>query len=166
MNTNTPIVKRAAWSYTIVQLLLMAGLMLLLWRGLFPYNFNLAMLYGALAYLAYSFASKATLLGHHRKGIEFIKSHSFCEAITEFESSYMFLSRYAWVDKYRFIIMLDSSAIEYREMALCNIAYSYIQLGDKDKARDYYQRALQENPDSDLAKGGIEYLAQERIIGS
>jgi hypothetical protein len=40
------------------------------------------------------------------------------------------LNRYAWIDKYRFIIMLDSSAIAYSEMALCNIAYSYIQLGD------------------------------------
>ena len=57
-------------------------------------------------------------------------------------------------------MLLDSSAIGYREMALCNIAYSYVRLGDKVKAREYYQRAVEEFPESDVATGGLEYLEQ------
>jgi tetratricopeptide (TPR) repeat protein len=140
----------------------MSGAVLLLWKLQFPDQFNLALIYGTLAYLTYSFGSKAILLRHHRRGIQFTNAQLFRQAISQFQSSYAFLNRYAWIDKYRFIIVLDSSAIAYREMALCNIAYSYIQLGDKGKAQEYYQDALQEFPDSHVAQGGLEYLEQEK----
>lgn len=52
------------------------------------------------------------------------KQQAFREAIDKFQRSYGFLEKYPWLDKYRFITMLDSSARSYREMALCNIAYS------------------------------------------
>jgi tetratricopeptide (TPR) repeat protein len=162
MSTSNSTVKRIAWLSTIPHLLLMSGLILLLWRLLFPGKFNLAMIYGALAYLIYSFGSKAIILRHHRRGIALTKARLFREAISQFQSSYEFLSKHSWTDKYRFIIMLDSSAIPYREMALCNIAYGYVQLGDTVKAQGYYQKALEEFPDSDLAKNGLEYLEQEK----
>jgi Tfp pilus assembly protein PilF len=54
--------------------------------------------------------------------------------------------------------MLDSSAIPYREMALCNMAFSYVQLDQKEKAEHYYRKALQHFPESDLAKSGLEYV--------
>jgi tetratricopeptide (TPR) repeat protein len=136
----------------------MLGLILLLWKVQFPHKFDLAMLYGALGYLAYSFGSKAILLKHHRRGINLSKFGLFREAITEFESSYSFLSKYPWIDKYRFLTMLDSSAIPYREMALCNIGYSYVQLGEKVRAKEYYQKALVEFPQSEMAKSGLEHV--------
>jgi len=136
----------------------MSGLILLIWRVQFPDRFRLALLYGALAYLVYSFGSKAILLRHHRRGIHFLKLGRFREAISEFQSSYSFLSKYPWIDKYRFLTMLDSSAIPYREMALCNIAYSYVQLDEKAKAQEYYRKALDEFPESDLAESGLEYV--------
>jgi tetratricopeptide (TPR) repeat protein len=158
MAGKTPIIRRIEWLYTFPHLLLMAGLILLLWRIQFLYRFNLAVVYGALAYLTYSFGSKAILLKHHRSGIRLTKGHLFLEAISQFESSYTFLSKYSWIDKFRFIAMLDSSAISYREMALNNIAYSYIQLGDKAKAKEYYHRAVEEFPESEMAKSGLEHL--------
>jgi tetratricopeptide (TPR) repeat protein len=136
----------------------MFGLILVLWKIQFPDNFNLAILYGALGYLAYSFGSKAILLRHHRQGINLSKLGLFREAIDEFQSSYSFLRKYPWIDKYRFITMLDSSAVPYREMALCNIAFSYVQLDEKVKAQEYYRKALEESPESDMAKSGLEYV--------
>lgn len=47
-------------------------------------------------------------------------------------------------------------------MALCNTAYAYVQLGDKVKAQEYYQKALEEFPHSDVVKTGLEYLKQEK----
>src|SRR5215203_2491197 len=101
MSVNLPVVRRIAWSHTIAQLLLMCGLILLLWKVLFPDNFNRAVVYGALGYLAYSFGSKAILLRHHRQGISLSKRGLFREAIPQFQSSYLFLSKYPWIDKYR-----------------------------------------------------------------
>jgi hypothetical protein len=158
MSANIPTVKRIAWSYTILHLLLMLGLILLLWKVKFPDRYDLAMLYGALVYLAYSYGSKSILLKYQRRGVTLTKLGLFRESITEFQASYSFFSKYAWIDKYRFLTMLDSSAVPYREMALCNIAYSHIQLDEKFKAQEYYQRALTEFPESSIAKNGLEYI--------
>jgi tetratricopeptide (TPR) repeat protein len=158
MNANITTVRRIAWSYTIPHLLLMLGLILLLWKVQFPDKFDLALLYGALGYLAYSFGSKAILLRNHHRGINLSNLGLFRDAIPEFQSSYSFLSRFSWLDKFRFLTMLDSSAIPYREMALCNIAYAYIRLDEKAKAQEYYRKALAEFPDSEMAKSGLEYI--------
>jgi hypothetical protein len=158
MNANIPTVRRIAWLYMVPHLLVMFGLIFLLWTVQFRNNFTLAMLYGALGYLVYSFGSKALLLRHHRRGINLSKLRLFPEAISEFQSSYSFLSKYSWIDKYRFITMLDSSAIPYREMALCNVAFSYVQVDEKSRAEEFYRKALEEFPESALAKSGLEYV--------
>jgi tetratricopeptide (TPR) repeat protein len=158
MSANIPVVKRIAWLYTLPHLLVMFGVILFFWKTQFPNNLDLAILYGALGYLVYSFGSKALILRHHRRGISLSKLKLFREAIPEFQSSYSFLSKYSWVDKYRFITMLDSSAVPYREMALCNAAFSYAQLDEKSRAEEYYRKALEEFPESDLAKSGLEYV--------
>ena len=158
MSSNVPIVRRIAWLYTLPHLLVMFALILLLWKVQFPNNFDLAILYGAVGYLIYSFGSKALLLRHHRRGIRLSKLKLFREAIPEFQSSYDFLNKYSWLDKYRFITMLDSSALPYREMALCNLAFSYAQVEEKSRAEEYYRRALEEFPESVMAKSGIEYV--------
>lgn len=136
----------------------MFGLILLLWKVLFPHRFDQAVVYGALGYLVYSFGSKAILLRHHRRGMNLSKLKRFREAIPEFQSSYLFLSKYSWVDKYRFITMLDSSAVPYREMALCNVAFLYVQIEEKASAEKYYRQALEEFPESVMAKSGLEYV--------
>lgn len=161
LSANIQTITRTAWLSTLPQLLVMLGLILLLWKVQFPSNFRLAILYGALGYLIYSFGSKAIALRHHRRGIHLLKRGLFREAISEFQSSYSFLSKYAWLDKYRFITILDSSAMPYREMALCNIGYSHILLDEKAKAQECYRRALEEFPESDLAKSGLEHAESE-----
>jgi tetratricopeptide (TPR) repeat protein len=158
MSARIPIVKRAAWPSLIPQLLLMFGLILLFWLIKFTDQFNLAVVYGTLAYLVYSFGSKAIILRHHRQGMNLSKLGRFREATDEFKASHAFFSEYWWIDKYRFITMLDSSAISYREMALCNTAFSYIQLNETAKAEQFYRKALQEFPDSEIAKSGLEYI--------
>jgi len=161
MNAKRAIVRKIAWSYTIPQLMLMFALIVLLWKSFFPGDLNLAVAYGAVVYLLYSFASKAFLLRNHRRGLYLTKIQSFRDAIVAFQLSYAFLKKYAWLDKYRFITMLDSSAVSYREMALCNIAYSYAQLHENIEASGYYRRALEEFPESKMAKTGIEYIESE-----
>ncbi len=136
----------------------MFGLILFFWQMLSPGMVNLAVLYGALAYLAYSFGSKAVLLRHHKRGMSLSKLGLFREAIAEFRASHLFLSKYPWLDEYRFLTMLDSSAAPYREMALCNIAFSHLQLDERAEAREYYRKAVEEFPRSEMAKNGLAYV--------
>ena len=163
MSTQTPIVRKTAWVYVIPQLLLMFGLMVVVWKIFLPDDFRRASVYGAIIFLIYSFASKSLLLKNHRRGIYLTKLEAYHEAIDEFRLSYEFLKRYPWLDKYRFITMLDSSAVSYREMALCNIAYSQAQLKEKVEALQSYRRAVEEFPESEMAKSGIKYLESERV---
>ena len=58
--------------------------------------------------------------------------------------------------------MMSASAISYREMALCNIAFCYSQLGDGQKAESYYRRALDEFPNSALAVAALRMIESVR----
>lgn len=76
VSANIPIVRRIAWLYTLPNPTIDART-----------NFDLAVLYGALGYLVYSFGSKALLLRHHRRGMSLARLKRFREAIPEFQSS-------------------------------------------------------------------------------
>lgn len=162
MNDKVPIVRKSSWLSLIPQLLILFALAVLSWQIFSPDDFWRGSVWGPVVYLLYSFGSKSILLQHHRRGIQFARLNRHDDAIREFESSYQFLTRHEWVDRFRFITMLDSSAVSYREMALCNIAYSYAQLGDYLPALQYYQRALEQFPESDQAKEGVRHIESRK----
>lgn len=80
------------------------------------------------------------------------------DAIPHFEKSYEFFARHIWMDKYRYLVMLSSGRLSYREMALINIAFCYGQAGNGIMARGYYERTLQEFPDSSVAKTALKFI--------
>ena len=159
MKTEQPVVRKTAWAYVTAQLFLLLLITLLFWKVFFPTDLSSAVAYAAIVYLVYSFGSKSVLLKDHRQGMHLARLKAFREAIDKFQRSYEFLEKHSWLDQYRFITMLDSSARSYREMALCNIAYSHVQLGDSASAMKYYERALKEFPQSDMAQSGLEYVS-------
>ena len=53
---------------------------------------------------------------------------------------------------------MSASAMSYREMALCNIAFCYSQIGKGMKAIEYYQRVLKEFPNSGLAQSALRMI--------
>lgn len=161
MSAEQPVVRKTAWAYVVPQVILLFLLTLSFWKTLLAPSLSMAGAYGAVVYLLYSFGSKALLLRDHREGIHLSNLQAFREAIDKFQRSYAFLEKHPWLDKYRFITMLDSSALSYREMALVNIAYSHVQLDEKATALKYYQRALQEFPESEMAQSGIDYVASK-----
>lgn len=80
------------------------------------------------------------------------------DAISYFQKSYDFFQRYSWLDRFGYLVLLNSSAISYREMALNNIAFSYGQAGDGENAKEYYEKTLLEFPNSTLACAGLNLL--------
>ncbi|RYZ22546.1 MAG: hypothetical protein EOO10_21625 [Chitinophagaceae bacterium] len=48
--------------------------------------------------------------------------------------------------------------MSYREMALCNVAFCYSQIGEGKMAIDWYTRTLKEFPESGLAQTALRML--------
>lgn len=113
---------------------------------------------GALAYLVLSFAIRRSVPRGQHKGIIYLNEGKHMEAISCFEESYRFFQRYSWLDRFRYWVLLNSSAVSYREMALNNIAFTYGQMGNGEKAKEYYEKTLLEFPDSTLARAGLNLL--------
>jgi len=101
---------------------------------------------------------RAVVAKDHQKGMHLVKKHEFAEAIPVFESSYKFFTHNSWVDEYRYITLLSSSRMCYREMALCNIAFCYTQIGEGKKAAEHYRKVLENYPENGLAQAGLKVL--------
>jgi tetratricopeptide (TPR) repeat protein len=145
------------------QLLLVLAVILMIWTFFLPDDFLRAAMYGGGGYVLYGYSSRMLLLRYHKRGISLIKVGSYRDAIREFHLSYDFLNQHSWLDTYRVITMLDLSAVPYREMALCNIAYLHVQLNELSVALQHYKDALQQFPESEMAKNGIEHIQSARL---
>jgi tetratricopeptide (TPR) repeat protein len=156
MSSNVSVVRQIAWLSLLPQFLF-ALLLIFMYHQL---RFPDPPFYGLVSYLIISFSLRTFIPHSHNKGMKLVKKDNFAEAIPCFERSYNFFTKNNWVDKYRFITLLSSSAMSYREMSLTNIALCYAQLGDDSKAREYYQITLQEFPKSEIAKSGLNLLEQ------
>ncbi len=106
-----------------------------------------------------SFLLRKLVPKDHRKDIKKVNSGNFKEAIGDFEKSYNFFERNEWIDKYRFITLLSSSKMHYREMALANIAFCYGQIGNGEESKTYYERTLKEFPENVLAKSALKMIS-------
>ena len=106
--------------------------------------------------LSYGFRSKVA--GDRWKGMQLVKKEQYAEVIPFFEASYRFYTSKPWLDKYRYITLLSSSRMDYRVMALCNIAFCYSQMGEGGKARAYYQQVLATYPENGLAQTALRMM--------
>lgn len=111
---------------------------------------------GIIIYLIIALVVRRFIPRNQRRGISYVKSKEYDKALNEFENSYKFFTKYRWIDKYRFIVLLSSSRISYMEMALANMAFCHSQLGNGLKAKELYERTLKEYPDSQIAIAALK----------
>jgi len=154
MSSAQPTIRQVKWISLIPQLSIM---------GVLIYIYCLIkvsdpVLYGILTYLSLSIALRQIIPRYHRKGISYYKVKQYEKAIVEFKKSYEFFKKHRWIDKNRFIVLLSSSRISYLEMSLINIAFCYGQLGDGKKSKQWYEKALSEFPDSQMAITALKML--------
>jgi len=154
MKTNIPMVKTVAWISLIPQLLILSLIVFLFYLS---GNKNFSTL-AALSYLLLSTVLKYTVTRFHRKGIMQTKAGKFLSAVNSFEKSANFFAKYEWVDKYRYITALSSSKYRFKELALCNIAFCYSQIGNGQKALEYYKLVLKEFPGNGMATAGVNMI--------
>lgn len=154
MGSSVPSVRQISWISLIPHFLLF-GLIIYVYYLL---EFGDPILYGALTYLMLSFGLTNLVAKNHRQGMKLVKQQKFTDAIPLFEKSVDYFSKNSWVDKYRFLTLLSSSKMTYKEMGLCNIAFCYSQTNNGQKAKEYYQRTLTEFPENGLAIAGLKML--------
>ena len=160
MASNVPIIKQFAWTSIVPQLILI-GLFIYIYYLL---DFGEPFIFGALTYSILAFGLRNLIAKNHRQGIKFVKQQKFADAIPYFEKSVDYFSANGWVDKYRFLTLLSSSKMTYKEMGLCNIAFCYSQTGNGLKAKEVYQQTLSEYPENGLAIAGLNMLTSVNTI--
>lgn len=154
MAAQIPVASPVSWFSVVPQLLLMWLLMV----GYSQAGVDEFIVCGALTYVVISLLLRNTLAWHHRAGMRLVKKHRFLAAIPAFKKSYAFFEARPWLDKYRFLTLLSSSKMCYREMALCNIAFCHSQLGEGQQAMAYYHHTLELYPNNGLAQAALRMM--------
>ena len=160
MSSQLPIVRQIAWISVLPQLAILIGIIAICRR----LNAERFVLLAALLYLAISVGVRNALTRHHRRGMHLFKEERFADAIPCFERSYSFFTAHSWIDKWRYLILLSSSRISYREMALLNTAFCYAQIGNGSKSLELYERTLHEFPGSKLAETALRLLRSAKGV--
>ena len=119
---------------------------------------NEPVLYGVGVFIVIVISLRMIIPRAHRQGIAMCKRKKYEEAIPFFEQSYRFFTSNKWVDDYRFVTIFSSSRISYREIALLNIAFCHAQAGNREESKEYYQEALTEFPESEVAKAALKLV--------
>jgi tetratricopeptide (TPR) repeat protein len=140
------------------QVFSMIGLIFVVNVALRPEDVSHSVIFGCAIYLIYSLCSRQIIASAHRTGIRLSKRGRFQEAIALFEQSYQFFTKHKWIDRFRSLVLMSPSAISYREMALVNIAFCHSQIGNAESAKEYYEKTLQEFPDSGMAKASLNMI--------
>ncbi len=160
MASNPPVIKQVAWISLIPQIPFIF-LLIAIYHYL---GFKDPAFYGALTYLTLSMGLRYFIPKNHRRGIQLFKTNQYEKAISEYKKSYDYFTRNEWIDKYRFITLLSSSKMNYREMALCNIAFCYSQIGNGTKAIEFYKKTLEEFPENGLAESALKMLNSTKEV--
>ena len=150
-----PVVRQISWPAVLLQLAALGGAVAL---GTYVTQISDGGAIGAAAYLSYSIGSRLLIARAHRRGMRFYRNQQYAAAIEAYQESYDFFARNTWIDQYRAIVMMSPSAVSYREMALCNIAFCFSQLGNGAQAEAFYRRALDEFPSSGLAAAALRMI--------
>ena len=151
-----PVIHQIAWISLFLQLLVVA-----IFIGTAMY-FGVAkpILAATLAYLILAALIRLLLTSHHRRGMHYAREGRMELAIPEFQKSYEFFSRHRWLDEMRYIFLLSTSKVGYREMGLLNLAYCDLWGDRGEDAVRTYLRTIEEFPDSGLAWTGIKLFQQ------
>jgi hypothetical protein len=153
--SGAPVVRRIAWLALALQFGLMFGLSAAGWYVLQSPRGAYA---GLAIFVAYVMFARLVIGSAQRRGMRFVRRELFEQAIPAFKESYEFFTKHAWLDRYRALTMLSASAMSYREMALCNIAFCNTQIGNGREAKSYYQRALVEFPQCGMAASALRMI--------
>ena len=163
MSTEPPIIRPIAWPAILFHIGLIAGVAALIAEA-FHVGFALAFVFTAIGHTIVFRVVRRVLSGDHRHGITLFRAKKFAEAAPYFEASYRAFSLHPWLDRFRWLILGSGSSMSYREMALCNAAFCYAQVGDGARAKGLYEQVLREFPENSIATASLNLIRSGQQI--
>lgn len=116
------------------------------------------MIASGILFAGYAFVSRRIILSGYYRGMKCLHAKAFDAAILSFRECADFLAEHQWIDRFRVVTMLSASAISFREMCLCNLAFTLTRDQKIDEATRAYQEVLLEFPGSLLASTSLESI--------
>ena len=153
-----PLFRRVLWSAVLFQLAIVAAFAVSIAIVFGVQSDAWAFFFGALTHAIVYRAARAMFAREHMRGIRLVRAMKFAKAAPCFEASYAAFNRHPWIDRFRWLMLGTASSMPYREMALCNAAFCYGQVGDGTRATALYEQALHEFPNSVMATAALNLL--------
>lgn len=157
MTSQVPFVRQETnWLAAIPRLLLIA----ILAYCFYPLNKEQYLLIAIVAHWLVTLALRQLCFPRSlHQGIRLIRQERFEEAIPFVERTVNFYTRYRWIDKYRYVLMISSSRSTFQESCLNNLGYCYLQAGEIVMAREIYEAVLQQFPRNKNARAMLGTIA-------
>jgi len=162
MSKKPPLIRSINWFAAMFQLLLIGAIALVILRVFQVRDAPLAFLLAAVCHYIYCHLMRNWLTKEHRGAVKLVRKSIFAEAANRFEANYRAMVARPWIDRFRWLLLGSASTMSYREMALCNAAFCYSQVGDGERAINLYEQALREFPGSGLAATSLRMLNSVR----
>jgi tetratricopeptide (TPR) repeat protein len=151
MASNVPVVQQIAWAALLPQSVVLISIGVIC----FLYGAQNPVLPAVAIYFLIGYTLRHVIAKDQRKGLELVKKRDYAGAIPAFEASYKFFAENLWLDKYRYVTLLNPSSMSYRGMALNNMAFCYSQIGEGKKAAAYFRQVLDLYPENGIAQAGL-----------
>lgn len=158
MSARPPMIRPCSGVAVLVTLAVVGAFTLIFRWWFHVREWSTAILLAAVAHIIYGRLMRSWLTRDHRVGIALFRERRFAEAAPRFEASYRAMVDRPWIDRFRWLILGGASELTYREMALCNAAFCYSQIGDGQRALGLYEQALKEFPGSSIATASLNML--------
>lgn len=159
MLNNLPILRQVEWKFLIFQLVIIALFCYLYYALKVEYWYFFA----SFSYSFLALRLRKTIAKSHRHGIMLVRNGNFPAAIPYLERSVAYFKKNQWVDQYRFITLMSSSKFSYKEIALCNLAYCFVQINNRAQAISLYKEVLQQNPNNGFAKTALNMMTANEV---
>lgn len=140
--------RQFSWTSAVLHAVLIAGISLFFERLSVPWP----VVWATAVFLILANLVRRILISDLRRGIDTLNAKKYAEALPWLERSVTFFQRYPWLDKYRYLLLLSSSALSYREIALVNRALCIGRTRSFEETDAAFKEVLQEFPESVLAR--------------
>lgn len=134
------------WKYAFFHLILLSLLCYLL--SIYSINY---WVFAPIIFFALAYTLQHLLLKDNSKGLRLAKIKDYENAISHFKKCADYLTKNEWIDRHRYITVLNRSKLSYREVVLLNWAFCLAKAGRKQEATELLQGIIGQYPENKLA---------------
>ena len=128
--------KRSLWA-EILQIFLLILSILACYKLIGEADFRYSLISGVLLYFLLTWFIPSFFINSFQKSVNACISKDYETAVENLKKSYKFFSKYPWIDKWRYILLGNTSSLSFKFLILNNLVFCYKQLHNEQKATYY-----------------------------